>query len=505
MQTISLPPNLSPDLLPLAQALLKRLTIQRSLISWVRYCGYEPAAHHRLLIARLEAVVAGRIKRLAIFMPPGSAKSTYARRLFPPWYLSSHHGHNLLAASHTVSLAERWGRYCRNLIDEHSKVLDLELAADRAAAGRWTLMNGSEYLAAGAGGAIAGYRADGVLIDDPIRGREDADSELIRDKLWDWYRSDVATRLRPGGWVVLIQTRWHEDDLAGRLLAEHEAGREHWEVISLPAEAEENDALSREPGAWLWDDDPTYSYGELLRREKETQTPRNWSALYQQRPTPDTGDYFQESWLLPYKTAPDRATLNTYGASDYAVTSNGGDYTVHVVVGIDPKGDLWLLDMWRKQAASDQWIETLCDLIRKWKPIGWAEEKIQITSGIGPHLERRQRERGAYTAREQFPTRGDKAARAQSIRGRMALKGLHVPTSAPWYSDFRSELLHFPAGKHDDIVDALGLVGQLLDRMADGRKPKGAGEYNYETFKDSAYKSPNDGYSDYQQSSVKLL
>src|SRR5215831_10361935 len=142
---------------------------------------------------------------------------------------------------------------------------------------------------------------------------------------------------------------------------------------------------------------------------------------------------------------------------------------------------MWLLDLWRRQTASDQWIESLADLIRKWKPIGWAEEKIQITSGVGPHLERRLRERQAWCAREQFPTRGDKAARAQSIRGRMALKGLHMPFGASWYPAFRSELLTFPAGKHNDIVDALGLVGQLLDKMADGRPKQKLGEYNYAT------------------------
>src|SRR5215471_16363522 len=173
----------------------------------------------------------------------------------------------------------------------------------------------------------------------------------------------------------------------------------------------------------------------------------------------------------------------------------------------DPAGDLWLLDLWRKQTASDAWIESLCDLIRKWKPIGWAEEKIQITSGVGPHLERRLRERQAWYAREQFPTRGDKAARAQSIRGRMALKGLKVPFAASWYADFRSELLHFPAGKHDDIVDALGLVGQLLDKMADGRKPKKDQPYTWQTFNpEPAYKPQyTEDWSDYAQSSVKLM
>jgi predicted phage terminase large subunit-like protein len=162
--------------------------------------------------------------------------------------------------------------------------------------------------------------------------------------------------------------------------------------------------------------------------------------------------------------APAKETLRVYGGSDYAVTADGGDFTVHFVVGIDPEGKMYLLDRWRKQSSSDEWIEAFCDLVQEWKPMGWAEEKGQISAGVGPALDRRQRERQA--------TRGDKAVRAQSIRGRMALEGLNVPVNAPWYSEFRSELLGFPAGKHDDQVDALGLVGQLLDKMIPGLKPK---------------------------------
>lgn len=133
---------------------------------------------------------------------------------------------------------------------------------------------------------------------------------------------------------------------------------------------------------------------------------------------------------------------------------------------------MYLLDLWRKQAASDVWVEAFCDLVKHWKPMAWAEETGQIKSGVGPFLEKRQRERQAYCVREQFPTRGDKAVRAQSIRGRMALEGLYVPVNADWYADFRAELLSFPAGKHDDQVDAIGLVGQLLDKMISGAKLK---------------------------------
>jgi predicted phage terminase large subunit-like protein len=133
---------------------------------------------------------------------------------------------------------------------------------------------------------------------------------------------------------------------------------------------------------------------------------------------------------------------------------------------------MYLLDLWRGQTSSDVWIEAWCDLVRKWKPAFWAEERGQIISGVGPFLERRAMERQAYTGREPFVSRGDKAVRAQSIRGRMAMLGLYVRQGAPWLPDLRSELLSFPAGLHDDQVDALGLVGQLLDRISPGRKPQ---------------------------------
>lgn len=133
---------------------------------------------------------------------------------------------------------------------------------------------------------------------------------------------------------------------------------------------------------------------------------------------------------------------------------------------------MYLLDLWRRQASSDVWVEAFCDLVLKWKPIGWAEEQGQIRSGIGPHLDKRCVERKAFVYREPFPTRGDKAVRAQSIRGRMGLSGLYIDQNANWFPALRSELLSFPAGKHDDQVDALGLVGQLLDKMLAGEPPK---------------------------------
>lgn len=451
-----------------AAELLRRRRIRASLTEWCRLNGYEPARHHELIIAELEAIARGEIDRLALFLPPGSAKSTYGSVLFPPWYLARRPDAAIIAASHTAELAERWGRKVRNLIAEHSLELGISVAGDNKAAGRWETSAGGEYFAAGVGGAIAGRRADLAVIDDPVRSREDADSKKVRDAQWDWYKFDLLTRLKPGAAIVLIQTRWHEDDLAGRILSEE---GDRWRVISLPMEAEDNDPLGRSPGDPLW---PEW-FTDQMRADAKRDA-RVWSALYQQRPTPDDGAFFLRDWFRPVEQLPPLETLRVYGGSDYAVTADGGDYTVHVVVGVDPEDRIYVLDVWRRQAASDEWVEAWCDLVRKWRPIEWAEETGQIKAGVGPFLDRRARERRAYCYRRQFPTRGDKAVRAQSIRGRAAMGGLYLPISAPWRAEFESELLRFPAGVHDDQVDALGLVGQLLDTMLSGRRPEPANQ-----------------------------
>lgn len=443
---------------------MRRRRVRASLTEWCIECGFRPARHHQVIVKELEAVARGECDRLALFLPPGSAKSTYASVLFPPWYLAAGAHRSIIAASHTAELAERWGRKVRNLVAEHEPLLGFGVAGDNKAAGRWETSEEGEYYAAGVGGSITGRRSDLAIIDDPIRSREDADSKLIRDKQWDWYKFDLMTRLKPGAAVILIQTRWHEDDLAGRLLAEE---GDRWRVVSLPMEAELNDPLKRQPGEPLW---PEW-FTDQMRADAKRDA-RLWSALYQQRPTPEEGAFFRAEWFRP-AAPPPRDQMRIYGASDYAVTADGGDYTVHVVVGIDPDGRMHLLDLWRKQAASDEWVEAWCDLVLKWKPMGWAEEQGQIKSGVGPFLEKRARERKAYVYREQFPTRGDKAVRAQSIRGRMALEGLYIAADKPWRADLIGECLRFPAGVHDDQVDALGLVGQLLDRMLAGERPKG--------------------------------
>jgi predicted phage terminase large subunit-like protein len=396
--------------------------------------------------------------RLMVFMPPGSAKSTYCSVLFPAWFIGQDWGGNVLAASHSTELAERFGRKVRNLIGEHGGALGTNISGDSGAAGRWETTAGREYYAAGAGVGIAGFRAKLGIIDDPFRGRADAESKTIRDRIWEWYNDDFDTRCIPGAHQILIMTRYHEDDLAGRLLL-----RGGWDVISLPAIAGEHDQLGRSPGEWLWEGE--YGYAEQLRSKYATSDPRSWASLYQQNPVPDKGAYFDGSWLRPVRFLPEKRSLRYYGASDYAVTQSGGDFTVHLVVGIDPKGRLYLVDLWRGQTDSAEWVSAWCDLVKKWRPFEWAEERGQILSSIGPFLERVANEKRAFTYRRQFPSKHDKAVRAQSIRARMSMGGLYVPAGASWLSEFEQELLRFPSAVHDDQVDALGLIGQLLDHI----------------------------------------
>jgi predicted phage terminase large subunit-like protein len=370
-------------------------------------------------------------------------------------------------------LADDFGRKVKNQInDEMFRAIfpGVALSGDSKSAKRFnveggiggyehTLTKRGAYYAVGVGGPLTGRGAHLLLIDDPVKNREDAESELIRRKTKEWYTSTAYTRLMPGGAIVIIQTRWHEDDLTGWLLSEH--GHEGWEVLTLPAISDEGQAL--------W---PEQYPVDQLEKIKLAVGPRDWSALYQQRPSPETGDYFKREWIRTAANVPPRDQMLIYGASDYAVTSGGGDYTVHVIVGIDSDDRMWLLDLWRQKASSEVWVDAFCDLVLKWRPVGWAEETGQIKSGVGPFLVKRMMERAAYVAREKFPTRGDKAVRAQSIRGRMAMNGLWVEAGSPFLADLVSEMVSFPVGVHDDQVDALGLVGQLMDRMSGGSKPK---------------------------------
>ena len=444
-----------------ASELLLRRSVRRSLTEWSRLNGFEPAAHHKLLIDRLEAVTRGEIDRLAIFMPPGSAKSTYTSALFPPWYMAQHPAKSVIAASHTAELAERWGRRVRNLVAEHGSRLGYAIAADNQSAGRWATSADGEYYAAGVGGSITGRRADLVVIDDPVRSREDAESETVREKVWDWYRADLITRLKPGASVCLVQTRWHEADLAGRILEAEGDKRDGgaWEVIRLPALAELMDPLGRAPGDALW---PEWEGVEQLERKRSIIGPRDWSALYQQRPTAEDGTYFKKEWFRTYKDAPERLTI--YMSGDFAVTEGGGDFTELAVWGVDQFDNVYALDWWSGQASSDRWAAEFIRLIKRWKPVTFIGEAGPIRRAMEPLLGRMMRDERAYTVVEWLSSGNDKAANARPLQAFMANGRFHFP-STDWAERVQDQMLRFPDGKYDDAVDACSLFGRHMDKV----------------------------------------
>jgi len=454
-------PPLSPKL---ARAeLARRELARRHLIDFIEYTfpGYEAAPHHTLIADHLEAVERGELDRLMITMPPRHGKSELASRRFPAWFLGRQPNRGIIAASYNSDLATDFGREVRAIVNsqEYGAIFKTSLSQDSRAANRWNTAQGGTYIAAGVGTAVTGRGADVLLIDDPLKDRDEADSEVKRQRIWDWYTSTAYTRLAPGGRVVVIQTRWSEDDLSGRLLDAMESGGDDWTVLSLPAISEQ--------GEPLW---PERYPIKALERIRANIGNRDWSALYQQEPAPEEGLYFKREWMRHYNEKPEH--LRIYGASDYAVTADGGDYTVHVVVGIDPQDNIYVLDIWRQQTDSNVWIDVFCELVNRHKPLMWAEEQGQIKKSIGPFLERRMRETHSYCAREQYPTVGDKPTRARSFQARMAMGKVYFPVSAPWMANLENELFTFPAGVHDDQVDALGLIGRMMDDMLAAHVPE---------------------------------
>lgn len=439
-----------------ATELLRRKDAQSDLIAFTEYTfeNYRTAAHHKQIAEQLERVERGEIDRLMLLVPPRHGKSELASKRFPAFYLGRQPQRQFVSASATAELASDFGRDVRNIIGspEYRAIFDTRLAEDSAAKGKWHTSEGGVYYAVGIGGAVMGRGADVFLIDDPYTSMEDALSEVARKRVWDWYRGTVYNRLMPNGAIVLINHRMHEDDLSGMLLQQQAAGGDKWEVIELKALSDNGDAL--------W---PEAYPREALERIRDNTMARNWSALYQQSPTPDEGTYFQRAWFKRYNVTQLPAKLRLYGSSDYAVTEDGGDYTVHRIWGVDAQGDMWLVDGWRGQATADVWIERLIDLNTEYKPLAWFGEAGVIVKAVEPMLRRRMNERKSWCRLEWLPSIHDKPTRARGFQARAAMGKVHLPDDRDG-DMILDEYLHFPAGKHDDDVDAAGLVGRALDQ-----------------------------------------
>jgi predicted phage terminase large subunit-like protein len=445
-----------------AQELLRRRIARKSLLEFSKYTNstYDVAPHHQLIADKLEAVERGDIKRLMITMPPRHGKSELASRRFPAWYIGRNPSKQIIAASYNSDLASDFGREVRNIVNspEFEKIFKAKLSADSKAANRWHTDAGGMYVAAGVGTAITGRGADILLIDDPFKDRQEADSEVTRQRVWDWYTSTAYTRLMPGGAVIVINTRWHDDDLSGKLLAEMEKDGDKWDVLSLPA-------ISN--GQPLW---PEWYPIERLEQIRSVLPARDWNALYQQNPIPDDGDYFKAAWFGEYDELP--PNLRYYGASDYAVTDGNGDFTEHGVIGVDGSNNIYITDWWKGQTTSDVWIDAKCDLILRHSPHVWFGEAGPIRRAVEPFMMRRMQEREAYCRIEWMASISDKPSRARPFQALASMGKVFFPKNAVWKNELMIQLLRFPAAKHDDGVDVLSLFGRGMEFI---RAPKRKG------------------------------
>lgn len=433
------------------------------------------AKHHKLILAEMQRCMQTPHGRLMIMAPPGSAKSTYASVVAPSWYLGTLPNRRVILASYGDDLARRHGRRTRQMLrsKEVINILQCTLDDESRAADEFALTNGSEYIACGIMGGVTGNRAHGIIIDDPVKGREQADSEVIRERTYQAYEDDLLTRLIPGGWVVIINTRWHEDDLCGRILPETWAGESGdikcrdgniWRVLCLQAECTTNtDPLGRKPGEMLWPEWFDEKHWAQFRLNRRT-----WSSLYQQRPAPDDGILFRRDDMVRYESAPD--DLQIIGASDYAATPEDGDWTEHGILGIAPDGSLYLLDWWRGQTGPEVWIEKKIDMMAKWSPLAWFGETGPIRRAIEGRLKQRMIERHVNCRIEWLPHIGDKPTKAQSIIATAGMGRLWWPRAA-WVAELQRQCLVFPAGSPDDGVDTLGMLGRGAD-MIGAKKPR---------------------------------
>ena len=438
--------------------------------------AYHAQKFHRVMAAALEQTAMGVYPRLMINVPPRHGKTALTAHTFVPWFMGRNPDKHVILATYNEKFAWDFGRKIRDVLRNslYRQVFpDVKIKKGAAAADRVELTTGGAVFCVGRGGTATGRGGDLLVIDDPLKNRKEADSKVIREELWTWYTQVLQSRaMTDAASTILVQTRWHEDDLPGRLtdpasLFYNEQEAKYWYKIDFPALAEDHDLLGREKGEALW---PGRFSAKWLENTRRTD-PRGFEALYQGRPAPEDGVFFDAAHMKEYHSnahRPPTEELRIYAASDHAVSiEQGRDLSCCMIVGIDRHDDIWVFpDLFWSRATSDLVVETMCTMIRDHKPLLWWAEKGHITKSIGPFLRKRMNETKSYAAIHEITPVADKQTRAQSIKARMAMGKVHFPAFAQWWPKARSEMLKFPVGTHDDFVDTLSMIGLGLMQQA---------------------------------------
>ncbi len=489
----------SPGAIAAKQEMASRVLSRRRLLPFIQRMNpkYMAGWVHEDICRRLERfsddVAAGLSPRLMLLMPPRAGKSEIASKTFPAWHMGRHMDHEIIACSYNVGLAMDFSKRIKALLEDqaYQTVFEARLDPENKSSESWGLLKQpGGYVAAGVGGGINGKGAHVLIIDDPLKNAEEADSATTREGIWNWYGSTAYTRLAPGGGVLIIQTWWHDDDLAGRLQAEMAAARpddpdvDRFEVIKYPAIAEHDEYLDIDTDLIV---ETQPANGRLLRLKGEALHParfdlkklltikrtipvRFWSALYQQNPVPDDGSYFTKD---QFKRGPLPPLLHSkvYIAWDFAISERAhNDYTVGTVGLQDYDDVLHAAEVVRFKSGDAFFIvESILNLSKRWYhpslTIGF--EDGQIYRSIEALLKKRMRETKFYPSIVVLRPITDKMARGRVLQGRMQQGMVSFNQDAEWYETVRNEMLRFPAGVHDDCVDSMAWMAQ----MAVGSEP----------------------------------
>ena len=405
-----------------------------------------------------------------VSMPPRHGKSEFISRYFPAWYLGTYPDKRIILASYEADFAATWGRKARTLLEEAGpELFGISVSRVSSAASRWDIDGRDGGMAtAGVRGPITGKGAHIAIIDDPVKNDQEANSVTYQEATWDWYRATFSTRLQDDGAIILVMTRWNENDLAGKLLQAQEDGGDKWEIVRLPALAEDDDPLGRKPNEPLC---PELFKREVLEAIKKRIGPYWWNALYQQRPSPQGGAIFKKSMFryfrrdgsqyVLYTPAGEKRVLQSacwiFQTVDTAATEKEtSDYFVCSTWAVTPDKDLLLLDVFREKAETTKHEEILANQRSKWRPLFQGVENKTFGLNI------LQAAAKAGLPLKPLKADQDKVARSRPMQARYELGTVYHLADAEWLADFEDELVKFPHGANDDQVDTASYAAIVL-------------------------------------------
>jgi predicted phage terminase large subunit-like protein len=401
--------------------------------------------------------------------------SFYTSIALPAYFIGKNPTKTVLTASHGFDLAEKWGKRVRNIVasDKYHLATGVKLSSDSRAAAQWTTTKGGEFFGVGCGGGVLGRRGDLVVIDDPISGWEMAQSATQLTKLHQWYETDLLSRLKPHGKIVLICQRLARNDLAGYIMDRNAASAtRRLKTLILPMECvdEDNDPLGRSIGDRLW---PEWYTPEMVTDFKRDDF--IWRTMYQQEPPADDGAWVNTDDIQFRPTPQITPGTPIYGASDLALSVNSGDYTVHALVAIDSEGDWDIFHCQRKRCDPDESSADLVNLCATYTPNEWLIDDDNASKVFMPLVATKARQLGVPVPWKPLPIRGqDKETRAAALRGQFKRRKIYMPADAPFARWLVPELIKFPNAEGqgvDDGVDTLSLLGRRLSAISSKYTP----------------------------------